>query len=376
VTGDEKEIAGFIHSAMKEMGFDVQLQQVVGDRSNVTAKLPGNGSGIKLMLQGHMDTVPVAEGWTSDPYSGSLKNDRVYGQGSTDMKGGLAALIIAVHAILESGIRLSGDLILSCVMGHMEHGLGTEALVDSGLDVDMAIIGEPTDFDVCIAHRGWIYFDIHTRGKVAHTSIKSPNAVVQMAKIALALDQMRFKEPKNERWIRKFFPGPSVYLNVGPIRGGLFPNQVPDSCDLTVDVRPTYNKKPGEVMSEIKATIHRLKAKDPELQAGIKYREGYPKEPLLLRQSEPVIGLVSNSVEETFGKSRVRLSGKNWWTDGSILFNKGRIPTVICGPGGPPYYLTEERLPVKDYLKSIELYIRSALNCASLTRTRFQQVYG
>jgi acetylornithine deacetylase len=375
VTGEEEEIAEFLESYMKSKGLDARQERVQGDRANVVAKIKGRGKGVNLMITGHMDTVPVANGWKSDPYSGDLRGGWVFGQGVTDMKGGLAAMIVATDAINRSGLSLEGDLIAASVMGHMEHGMGTEALLKTHPETDMAIIAEPTDFEVCIAQRGWIYFDVHTSGKVAHTSVKSPNAVVQMAEIAVKLNRLEFKMPVIPDRIKDLFPGPAAYLNVGPIKGGLFPNQVPDQCEMTVDVRPTYNKKPLEVLEEIRDAIEEVRKSDHELNAKVSFHPGYPRSDFVIDASQPPVRLVEKAYGEVFRK-KPKLVGKPWWSDAAVLYGKGKIPTLICGPGGSPYYLVDERLRVKDYLAAVRLYITSAVLACGLPKSQFHNEYG
>jgi len=375
VTGEEEAIAEFLHSYMKGVGLDARKESVQGHRSNVVARIKRNRQGVNLMIQGHMDTVPVAHGWKSDPYSGNLRDGWVFGQGVTDMKGGLAAMIVAADAINRSGLSLQGDLVVASVMGHMEHGMGSEALIKAHPDIDMAIIAEPTDFEICIAQRGWIYFDIRTQGRVAHTSVKSPNAVVQMAEIALKLNRLEFKSPVIPDAIKHLFPGPAAYLNVGPIKGGLFPNQVPDSCEMVVDVRPTYNKKPREVLGEIRDAIEEVRKSDPELRAKVSFHPGYPRSDFLIDASQPPVTLVEKAYRKVF-RRKPRLVGKPWWSDAAVLYGEGKIPTLICGPGGSPYYLTDERLRVKDYLAATKLYICSAILACAQPRAQFHDAYG
>ena len=167
--GCEKDIAEFLAKRLKEAGFKVFLQEVMKDRPNVIGILQGKGNGYSLMLNGHLDTVEVNK-MKINPFSGEVKNGRIYGRGAADMKGALAAMIIASEAIKELNFELKGDLIISGCVDEEGKGIGGKYLAESGLKADMAIVGEPTGLKLGIAHKGLTFIDIIAKGKAIHGS--------------------------------------------------------------------------------------------------------------------------------------------------------------------------------------------------------------
>jgi acetylornithine deacetylase len=163
----EREIADFLTTKMSQMGLDVSRYEPESGRVSVVGLLKGQGQGRSLMLNAHVDTVGV-EGM-ADPFSGTVRAGKLYGRGAYDMKGSLAACLAAAKALIEADITLNGDLLIAAVADEEYASLGTADLVNH-YQVDGAIVTEPTQMNICLAHKGFIWLEVETLGRAAHGS--------------------------------------------------------------------------------------------------------------------------------------------------------------------------------------------------------------
>lgn len=171
VCGDENRIAHFIADWLEKNKLSAQLLEVKPSRPNVVTILKGPKPGPRVMLNGHMDTVPPGEGWIHDPFGAGIENGRMYGRGTDDMKSGLACILWAAAACKEEGLPRRGELIVASVVDEEAIGLGTNALVQKGLTkgLDFAMISEATGLTVTTAHRGRAVFEVEVHGRAAHS---------------------------------------------------------------------------------------------------------------------------------------------------------------------------------------------------------------
>jgi len=365
VLGEEGELAAFLASVMAESGFEeVQLQPVLPDRPNAIGHV-SFGDGPTVVLTGHLDTKPVSHGWSvAEPFSGALIDGSVYGHGVMDMKAALACQIVAIEAVRASGLSLSGTLSMAAVADHMGDQLGSIAYFDA-FSADLCVLGELTDNQVCLGHRGRYYFDITTLGRSAHTCHKpqSINANVLAAQAVLTLDASKY-EPELAPWIVELF-GPETYIVPGRIYGGLAPggpSMIPDECVIRVDCRP----QPGVTIDDVRAEIDRcleeaVKA-DPRFRAEVvlaDVKSGY-----LAAPEDDVVRLMRAAVREVRGEEPP-LVVENWLGDTASFGEK--VPTVIFGPGGPPVYCPDEHLTLEEIQEATKVYaVFAALALASL----------
>lgn len=356
VLGDEGSLAAFLADTMSTSGFeDVELQPVLEDRPNAVGHVSFGGDGPTVVLTGHMDTKPVSHGWQrTKPFSGDLIDGAVYGHGVMDMKAALACQIVAMEAVRASGLPLAGRLSMAAVADHMGDQLGSIAFFDA-FPADMAVLGELTDNQVCLGHRGRYYFDITALGRSAHTCHKPQaiNANVLAAQMVLALDASRY-EPELEPWIVDLF-GAETYVVPGRIYGGLppgGPSMIPDECVIRVDSRP----QPGVTIEQVRAEIDRCLARAREAEPRLEYsveladvKSGY-----LAAPEDPVVELMRSAVREVRGGDEPPLVVENWLGDTASFGEK--VPTVIFGPGGPPVYCPDEHLTVEDIHEATKVY--------------------
>jgi acetylornithine deacetylase len=354
VLGEEGKLAAFLASLMSESGFeDVQLQPVLAGRPNAVGHL-SFGDGPTVVLTGHMDTKPVSHGWSvTEPFSGALIDGSVYGHGVMDMKAALACQIVAIEAVRASGLPVKGTLSMAAVADHMGDQLGSIAYFDA-FGADLCVLGELTDNQVCLGHRGRYYFDVTTLGRSAHTSHKprAINANVLAAQAVLALDASKY-EPELEEWIVDLF-GPETYVVPGRIYGGLAPggpSMIPDECVIRVDCRP----QPGVTIDEVRAEIDRClevaARADPRFRAKVALAD--VKSGYLAGPEDDVVRLMRTAVREVQGEEP-RLVVENWLGDTASFGEK--VPTVIFGPGGPPVYCPDEHLTLEAIHEATKVY--------------------
>jgi acetylornithine deacetylase len=354
VLGEEGALAAFLASVMRESGFEeVELQEVLPDRPNAIGHV-AFGPGRRVVMTGHMDTKPVSHGWTAaEPFSGALIDGAVYGHGVMDMKAALACQIVAIEAVRASGLTLHGTLAMAAVADHMGDQLGSIAYFDAH-PADLAVLGELTDNQVCIGHRGRYYFDITTLGRSAHTCHKpfAINANVLAAQAVLALEASRF-EPELEPWVVELF-GAETYVVPGRIYGGLAPggpSMIPDECVIRVDCRPQPGVTIDQVRAEIDRCLERAKQADGRFRAEVvlaDVKAGYLADP-----QDEVVRLMRDAVSDV-RSGEPPLCAESWLGDTSSFGAK--VPTVIFGPGGPPVYCPDEHLTVEDIHEATKVY--------------------
>jgi acetylornithine deacetylase len=363
VLGEEGPLAAFLADTMAASGFeDVELQPVLEDRPNAVGHV-SFGDGPTVVLTGHMDTKPVSHGWSvTEPFSGDLIDGAVYGHGVMDMKAALACEIVAMEAVRASGVPLAGRLSMAAVADHMGDQLGSIAFFDA-FAADMAVLGELTDNQVCLGHRGRYYFDITAIGRSAHTCHKPQaiNANVLAAQMVLALDASKY-EPELDQWIVDLF-GAETYVVPGRIYGGLppgGPSMIPDECVIRVDSRP----QPGVTIEQVRAEIDRCLARAAETEPRLRFdieladvKAGY-----LAAPEDPVVELMRAAVREVRGEEPT-LVVENWLGDTASFGEK--VPTVIFGPGGPPVYCPDEHLTIEDIHEATKVYALFATGALS-----------
>jgi acetylornithine deacetylase len=354
VLGEEGALAKFLADVMREAGFEaVELQPVLPDRPNAIGEM-SFGPGRRLALTGHLDTKPVSHGWAAaEPFSGAIVGNAVYGHGIMDMKAALACEIVAIEALARSGLPLAGTAAISAVTDHMGDQAGAMAYFDAHR-ADLCVLGELTDLQVCLGHRGRYYFDVTVLGKSAHTCHKhlAVNANTLAAPVVLALDASRY-EPDLPAEVTELF-GPELYVVPGRIYGGLppgGPSMIPDECVIRVDTRP----QPGVTVEQVRAEIDRClavaTAADPRVTARVELADVKPG--YLARPGDEVVRLMRRAVGLVRG-GEPRLVTENWLGDTASFGAK--VPTVIFGPGGPPVYCPDEHLAIADIHEATRAY--------------------
>jgi acetylornithine deacetylase len=354
VLGEEGALAAFLADVMKDNGFEaVGLQPVLPDRPNALGEV-SFGPGRRVVLTGHLDTKTVSHGWTAaDPFSGAIIGDAVYGHGIMDMKAALACQIAAIEALARSGLPLSGTAAMAAVSDHMGDQSGAMAYF-AHHPADLCVLGELTDNQICLGHRGRYYFDITVLGKSAHSCYKhlAINANTLAAHVVLALDASRY-EPDLADDVREMF-GAETYVVPGRIYGGLppgGPSMIPDECVIRVDCRPQPGVTVEQVRAEISRCLEEAGKADERLVARVELAD--VKSGYLARPDDEAVRLMRRAVRTVRG-DEPRLVTENWLGDTASFGD--RVPTVIFGPGGPPVYCPDEHLPIADIREATRAY--------------------
>lgn len=355
VLGQEGPLASFLHEVMAESGFtDVRLQPVLPDRPNAVGEL-SFGSGPRVVFTGHMDTKPVSHGWSrTTPFSGDIIDGCVYGHGIMDMKAALVCQIVAMEAIRDSGLDVAGTLAMSAVSDHMGDQLGSIAYFQE-YPADLCVLGELSDNEIFLGHRGRYYFDITVLGKSAHTCHKpaAVNANTLAAHAVLELDASAL-HPQLQDWVTDLF-GPETYMAPGRIYGGLppgGPSMIPDECVIRVDCRPQPGVSVEQVRAEIDRCLAAAQERDPRFRAEVNLadvKSGYLAEP-----ASQVVALMRDSVRAVRGGVEPVLQAAGWLGDTASFGTT--VPTVIFGPGGEPVYCPDEHLTIEDIVEATNVY--------------------
>ena len=321
---------------MRAAGLDVVVQEAAPGRPNVIGVLDARTPGPATMFCGHLDTVGV-EGM-DQPFEPRIADGRLYGRGSQDMKGGVAAMIAAASELAASWSR--GRLIVAAVADEEYLSAGAEALVREW-QADVAIVTEPTDLRLAIGHKGFAWIEIVAHGRAAHGSRPDDgrDAIVRMGRVLVALDA-RDRELRARASVA--FQGTGS-LHASLINGGRELSSYPDRCTLQMERRTVSGEDEAAVMLEIRALLDRLQADDPEFAADARlmgYRPAYALDaahrlPQAMTRALRDAGLTAAP------------TGMSFWTDAAILAGAG-IPSVLFGPGGAGLHSTVEYVNVDD----------------------------
>lgn len=325
--GEEKAIAEFLADYMQQRGLEAELEESLPGRPSALGTLAGSAGKPTLIFNGHIDVVPATEGWSFDPFAGILKDGRVYGRGSADMKGGVAAMVTAAAVVRRAGVPLRGTLKLLCAADEESGEAGTRTALARGLRGDFAIVPEPTSLQPVIAHKGVIHFAVTTRGVTAHGSTPELglNAIEKMCEVVSALDNYKGDlATKTHRLV-----GPAT-INIGTITGGVKTNVVPDYCRMTVDRRILPGETVAEAKREMEAVIEKARQKDADLQVQLAVE--VETAPMEIADNEPVVEALQRVGRQVLGRA-VPIGSWPATSDAGVMVSRGGIPTVIFGPG-------------------------------------------
>lgn len=351
-------IAGRLHGA----GFETELPDSGTDgMSMVLGRLPGTGGGRSLLFNGHMEVYPPSESWTVDPFGSVIKDGRLYGQGSADMKGGTAAMTMAASLIGRHVEHLAGDVCVLAIPNHFEGGEGSRKAVRDGLKTDAAVICEPTDLKVVTGQRGILYLTIRVTGRAAHTTATDVgvNAIERMARVITALGETSFRDAAGEP-----ISDPKI-LNTAMIEGGLEHNLIPESCTLTVDIRFSPKQTQDDVLRDVRAAIDTALSQDEypvEIEPEATCVRN-PRSSLELGHDHPLAATVAGAHREATGTEPV-FGFHPAWPD-TPAFNELGIPAITYGPGSMECYWDDESVELEEYLNAIRTYCVTAVRSCS-----------
>ena len=355
--GDVRECAALIVEELKLRNLPAETFEEKPGVANVTSSLEGQSEGKTLLWNGHFDVVPPGEDWQDDPFSGEYREGYIYGRGASDMKSGLAAMIIALDALKKAGAPFRGRIVLQAV-GDEETGSdgGTLAMIRRkiGAGAHFAIVSEPTNLNVAIGNRGLRWFEVSVRGRASHAGRPhlGANAVHAAARMIAGLENMRFKAH------HPLFEIPHPSLSVTTIQGGTKINIIPDRCTFSVDRRMV----PGETSQSARQEIEEILKQN--LPPGIAYdiritHDGW--DPYAIGPDSPPVRSLCWAVEKVVGQPP-QIKGKAGCTDASHLFHKAHIPAVCFGPGLEDLaHAANERVSLENVVQAARVYALSAM---------------
>jgi acetylornithine deacetylase len=327
----EQAIASAVASWLERAGLDVTLDEQVPGRPNVIAVARGTGDGRSLMLNGHLDTVGVAG--MQDPHTPRIVGNRLYGRGAFDMKGGLAAIMLAGAAAAQHLVR--GDVIVTAVIDEENASIGTQSVLQRWR-ADAAIIAEATGLDLCIAHKGFVWLDVEVTGFAAHGSRPDLgiDAIAKMGHVLVQLDQLG-RDLQSSAGHQLLGSG-SVHASL--ISGGQELSSYPERCALSIERRTVPGETPESVEAEIQHIIEGLAARDPQFRGAVTTR--LARGSFAIAEDAPIVQVLRRESTAALGRA-LAIMGVPWWMDSALLADAG-IPTVIFGPGGEGAHATVE----------------------------------
>lgn len=322
----ERPIADLVAKIFSDLSLDVQLHESVDGRPSVIGVLKGTGDGRSLMLNGHLDT--VGPGRMEQPFEPHIENGRLYGRGAYDMKGALAACIGCVAALVQSGQRLRGDLVLAMVADEEDASLGTIDILDH-CSVDGAIVTEPTELRLCVAHKGFTWLKITTRGFACHGSDfeRGVDANMRMGRILGQLSEL--EASLRDRTPHPLVGPPSIHAPL--IRGGVGPSVYSPECVLELERRTIPGETEAAVVSEVETIIRSSLVGLPEDAAIIE--SGLSRAPFEAAADSVVAEHVTACLRAGDGGPPPEVIGVPFWTDAALIAASG-ADTVVFGPAG------------------------------------------
>jgi len=332
----EGECARALASVLDDWGFSVEGTDSPPGRPNVIARL-GPSDTPALMLNGHLDVVGV-EGMIHEPFSAEVRDNRIYGRGSADMKGGLAAMCVA--ALAAASPRARRQIIITAVVDEEYDSIGMRALLDSGIRAEAAIITEPTRLAICPAHRGFAWIDVSLRGRAAHGSRYDigVDAITHAALLLAELD--RVEQTRESGPLHPLLGRGS--LHASRIHGGVGYSTYPEQCDLAIERRMLPGESIEKAVREITDACERVKGSRPDFDARVTLSTA--QLPSDVPPDAPIVRRLKGALERE--NLPVGIEGLSAWTDAALL-NEAGIPAICFGPGDIALaHAAEEFVPI------------------------------
>ena len=332
----EAEAAAFVADWGREAGLEVDI---VGDdaaRPSVVLRARGTGGGRSLLLCGHLDTVGV-EGMT-DPHVPRVDGDWLYGRGSYDMKAGVAAALIAARDAKSLG--LGGDVIVAAVADEEDASTGIQDALRS-IDADGAVVTEPTELEVVVAHKGFVWSELEVTGRAAHGSRPwlGVDAIVKSGRLLVEIGEL---DDGLAARTHPLLGRASVHASL--IEGGRELSSYPDRCLVTIERRTLPGEEAEFVERELDDVLDRCRLADADFAA--ERRTLLVRDPLEVDAGNEIVEAVRSAAEAVTG-AKPATGGASYWADSGLIAAAG-IPTVLFGPGGEGAHALEERVSLRD----------------------------
>jgi putative selenium metabolism hydrolase len=363
-SSEEGAVAERIAREMKALGFAEVRTDVIG---NVVGRV-GAAEGPTLMLNAHMDTVRVSaeDSWRRDPFGAEVEDGVLYGLGSSDMKGGLAAMVYGAKLLHDADLPLNGNVVVACVVQEEAcEGLGTRVLVEeSGLRPDWVVVGEPTDLNVSRGQRGRLEMRVVAHGKSAHAA--SPhlgeNAIYVAARLVFGLELLAEQLGEDDF----LGPGTLAVTDISSRAGSR--NAVPDQCTLIIDRRLTLGENETKALSEVQRVVAR-EGVDADVEVSgyrassykgyeCQTREFYPA--WVIAADHPLVEATVRAAQAQL-KRRPQITRWGFSTEGVYTAGTANIPTVGFGPGQEELaHTADEHVRLEDVYSAATVYAQLA----------------
>ncbi len=318
----EREIAAFIAGWALAAGLEADVLEGTPGRPSVVVRAPGSGGGRTLLLCGHVDTVGV-EGMAA-PHDPRIAGDRLYGRGAYDMKAGVAAALVACREATALGLR--GDVVVAAVADEEHASLGVQEVLRV-MDADTAVVTEPTELAVAVAHKGFVWSRIEVEGRAAHGSRPhlGVDAIVKAGAVLSAIGEL---DAALAARTHPLLGRGSVHAS--RIEGGGELSSYPARCVVELERRTLPGERAADVEAELAALLDRCRANDPDLRATSSTL--LVREPFEIDPSHELVGQVRAAAVEA-GGAEPQIGGVSYWADAAFIAASG-IPTVLLGPSG------------------------------------------
>lgn len=370
-TEGERKLAVYMDDAMRRIGLESVLMPVEADRVEAIGTWRGQGGGKSLLFNGHLDTNPATEGWTVDPWGGLVDDKFIYGIGVSNMKAGDAAYFCAVKTLIDAGVKLKGDVVLTYVVGELQGGVGTLAAIRQGVRADYFINSEPTDLQALTMHAAAFTFIIELTGVTRHLSKREEavDAVAAACDLVPRLNAMTFSGARSPEHL-------SINrCHVGVVHGALGkdleewrPPQVGDFARIKGSARYAPGQNEAGVLADMRQVLDELERRFPGLKATLipEHQLGRPMmPPFEVARDSRIVRTINAAYEWVRGHKQptgaIRPPGF-YGTDASHFLDKLGMEGIVCGPGGRYNTMPDERVDVPDYLDMIRIYLLAILD--------------
>jgi acetylornithine deacetylase len=378
VTGDEARIQHHLNDVLCGMGLSVDMWETDWNelkkhpsyrpvdrgyegRPNIVARLPGSGGGKSLLLNGHTDVIPVGggEGWDENPWSAAIRDGRMYGRGTADMKSGVASHIMAVQALRAAGVQLKGDVLINIVIDEEVSGHGTLDTIIRGYRADAGISGETSDLAIQPACIGRIWFEIEILGKPAgiQKRYQGVSGISLGNKIAQAVQELEDRRVATVK--HPLYPNAldSLPCMIGSFSAGNYPSAFPTNCLLKGSIGTVPGEDHEGVKRSLVEQVAAAAAKDPWMNdhpPKVRF-VGYDAEASEIPSDHGIVQALQRNYRDIVGREP-ELSGRQGAADTRFLNKYAATPTVIFGPGSTAVMHSDnEYVSIDDYLTSIKV---------------------
>jgi len=349
----EAEIAAYVADLLRSLELDVATHEPMPGRVSTVGILKGSGGGRSLMFNAHTDTVGI-EGMP-EPFSAAIRDGKMFGRGAYDMKGSLAACLAAAKALVDARVALKGDLLVAAVADEEYASIGTTDLIVRSR-VDGAIVTEPTELGICLAHKGFLWLEVETTGWAAHGSRFDAgiDANMRMGRFLAELDKL-----EHELRAREGHPlvGPPS-LHAATIHGGTGLSTYAASCKLQIERRTIPGETEAQVVGEIEEIVTRLAAADPTFKASV--RCFFVRHPFEVLPEATIVKVLRQAATKVLGKEPA-YTGQTPWMDAALLSAAG-VETVVMGPHGGGAHSAEEWVDLQSLVDLAHILAQTALD--------------